>query len=99
MPSPEEKIRDVDDSVIDYVCSNYEKEYVFHSKDKCKAFFEIFCLKEAYLKIKGNTILNISDINFLMDNNHFICKQDNNININLDYSLDNYIIAIIGEKD
>lgn len=94
-----EKIRHVDDSVINYVCNDSEKEYVISSENKNKSFFELFCLKEAYLKMIGSTILKLKDTNFIFQKKNIVYKHNNNIKIILNNELDDYIITIIEEKD
>ena len=93
-----EKIREVDLNIINYFCTDKEVKYILNSKDKYKSLFTIFCLKEAYFKMIGTGINNIKSIEFVIDDNIINCNK-NNINIKLDYYIDNYVIAIIEEKD
>ena len=92
-----EKIRDVDLKMIDYFCNDKEREYILNSKDVNKSFLEIFCLKEAYFKMKGSTILKFRDIGFNVKNNTFYCINDDKINIIVKY-MNNYIITIIEDN-
>ena len=94
-----EKIREVDINIINYFCTNSEKSYILNSKNKYKCLFEIFCLKEAYFKMLGTDLSNIRDIEFRIDDNGIYCSYNNNLNIILDYTIDNYVIAVIEEKD
>ncbi len=50
-----EKITPVSNSLIDYVCTDKEKEYVCKSTQKpsFKRFFEVWTAKEAYIKKMG----------------------------------------------
>lgn len=94
-----EYIRKVDINTINYICTDNEKKYILNSKNKYKALFEIFCLKEAYFKMLGTGIINLKEIEFIINNNKIKCLQNNNINITLNYDINNYIIAIIEEKN
>ena len=94
-----EKIRKVNLNTINYFCTPKEKEYIMNSKDKYKSLFEIFCLKEAYFKMLGNNLSNIKTIDFIINKNNIICPKNKNINIYLNYYINNYIIAIIEEKN
>ena len=93
-----EKIRNVDRKMIDYFCSEVEKEYIFKSNNINKAFFEIFCLKEAYFKMIGTSLLKFRDVEFFINNCVIKCKQDDCLNIFLNYDVEGYIITIIEEK-
>ena len=46
----------------------------------------------------GTGINNIKSIEFIINDNIIKCSRKN-ITIKLDYSIDNYVIAIIEEKD
>ena len=90
-----EKIRNVDETLINYICTDKEKNYVLGSDDINKSLFIIFCLKEAYYKMIGTGIANLKDIEFDINN----ISLNNNFNIILDNSIDGYVIAIMEEKD
>jgi len=90
-----EKIRKVDLNIINYFCTQKEKNYILNSKNKYKRLFEIFCLKEAYLKMIGIDLFNIKKINFKINSKNIITSSDNNINIKINYDIPNYIITII----
>lgn len=92
-----EKIRDVDDKMINYFCNFHEKEYVLNSKDRNKAFFTIFCLKEAFFKMVGTSIRNFSDIEFTFHGDKILCSSQN-ISITIQYELLGYVFIIIEEK-
>jgi 4'-phosphopantetheinyl transferase len=93
-----EKIKQVDIKTINYFCTDTEKEYILNSTNKYKSLFEIYCLKEAYIKMLGNGLSNIKNIEFKINNNKFICSNNTNIQITLKYDIDNYIVAIIEEN-
>ena len=88
-----EKIRDVDDNMIHYFCSDLEMEYVYKSNHISQSFFKVFCVKEAYFKMKGTSILGFMDIEYDSIIN------DNSLNISILYDVPGYIIAVIEEKD
>ncbi len=93
-----EKIRNVDLSMVDYFCSHLEKEYVLNSQDINKAFFTIYCLKEAFFKMIGTSILNFKEVEFTICNNTISCSQNSHLNIFTHFNIDGYIIIIIEEK-
>ena len=93
-----EKIRDVDWKMIDFFCNSYEKKFVLNSKDKNKAFFSLFCLKEAYFKMIGSSIRNFSDIEFRIHDNRITCLDNYHLNIYLCCNIDGYVFTIIEEK-
>ena len=92
-----EKIRNVDDKMIYYFCNDKEKEYVLKSKDKNKAFFTLFCLKEAYFKMLGSSIRNFSDMEFTFHDDKIYCTNSN-IYITVKYDIPGYVFIIIEEK-
>lgn len=93
-----EKIRKVDNKIINYFCNPKEKEYILNKKDKNKAFFTLFCLKEAYFKMIGSTIRNFSKIEFIIHNKKAYCKQNNKLTIHIYDNIPGYIFTIIEEK-
>ena len=94
-----EKIRKVNLNTINYFCTDKEKEYILNSNDKYKSLFEIFCLKEAYFKMLGTDLSNVRNIEFIIKKDSIICTQNKNINMDIKYTIDNYIRAIIEEKN
>lgn len=93
-----EKIKHINLNIINYVCTYYEKEYILNSNDIDKSFFEIFCLKEAYIKMLGSNLSSIKNIEFRKFNEKFICSSNYNIIIELLYNIDGYMVAIVQEK-
>ena len=93
-----EKIRKVNLNIINYFCTNKEKKYILNSENIYKNLFEIYCLKEAYIKMLGTNLSNIKNIEFIIKDNTISCPQNKNINIIINYDINNYIIAII-EKE
>lgn len=90
-----EKIREVDIKVIDFFCTENEKKYILEGKNKYKNLFEIFCLKEAYFKMLGTSILNAKNIEFKITKNKIICTSNDNLNIIINNDINGYIVAII----
>lgn len=82
-----EKIRKVDLSIMNAFCTNKEKDYILNSKNKYKSLFEIFCLKESYIKMLGTNLFNIKEIKL----------NNNNLNITTIYDIPDYIIVITEE--
>lgn len=93
-----EKIREVNINIINYFCTPHEKEYILSSNNKYKSLFEIFCLKEAYIKMLGTDLSNVKNIEFIITDNNIICSNNKNLNINLLYNIEDYIVAIIEEN-
>ena len=90
-----EKIKTTNLNIINYFCTPKEKEYILNSKNKYKSLFEIYCLKEAYIKMLGTNLSNIKNIEFQITNNKITCTNNPNIKSKLLYNIDNYIVAII----
>ena len=91
-----EKIRKTNISIINRICTNKEKEYVLSSNiDIEKRLFEIFTLKEAYIKCLGNKIFDFKNIE-LVFNNKPICKDTSVKSKQL--IIDNYIISIVEKR-
>lgn len=85
-----EKIREVDLNIINYFCTDKEKDYILKSNNKYKSLFEIYTLKEAYFKMIGTNLFNIKSIDsFNIDN----------LNINRIYDIPEYIITIIEKPE
>lgn len=89
-----EKLRPTNDSIINQFATNKEKEYI-NEKQKyyTKRSFEIFTLKESYLKCLGVNLNNIKNIEFEIKNN-IIKNNKHTFKFKLIYDIENYIIAI-----
>ena len=93
-----EKIRKTNINSIDYFATEKEKEYILSSKEGIeKRLFQIYSLKEAYIKMYGNKLNNLKNIEFKMINNHVICN-DPNIKIGFINDLNGYIITYCKKK-
>ena len=46
----------------------------------------------------GTNLSNIKDIEFIIEKDKITCIQNKNINITLNYDINNYIIAIIEKR-
>jgi len=85
-----EKIREVDLNISNYFCTDKEKDYILKSNNKYKSLFEIYTLKEAYIKMLGTNLFNIKSIDsFIIDN----------LNIKRIYNIPKYIITIIEKPE
>ena len=61
-----EKIAEVKNNLISFVCTENEKNYVLENDaQKQNRFFEIWTAKEAYVKFKGSGIQDIKKVNTL----------------------------------
>lgn len=60
-----EKIREIKDRLIDYVCTAEEKDFINNENEKQKCFFEIWTAKEAYFKCLGTGITDLKSVNTL----------------------------------
>ncbi len=58
-----EKMREVNPRLINRICTDEEKTFIEHSKDKNEALLDIWTAKEAYFKITGTE--NYKEINTL----------------------------------
>ncbi len=76
-----ERIKDINDALIERVCTDEEKQYVSGGDFK-KRFFEIWTKKEAYFKKQGTGITNFKSVNVLSLSFFY-------------FELEDYIIAII----
>ena len=89
-----EKIRPVDLKTINYFATEFEKKYILKDKNNIeKRLFEIYTLKEAYFKMKGENLNKIKEIEFTISNNSISCN-DKLVSLKLNYIIPNYIIAI-----
>lgn len=91
-----ELIRQVPVNTIKSFASENEQKYIL-KKDIYKRIFEIYTLKEAYIKMNGLNLTNINDAEFKINNNT-ISSSDNTAHYYLDYSIKEYIIAYTIKK-
>lgn len=82
-----EKIREIDDKLIHFVCTDEELEYVCSDIElKTQRFFEIWTAKEAYFKCYGTGITDLKSINVLDER----IKQHLNTFVKDDYAISVY---------
>ena len=82
-----EKIRETNINTINYFSTEKEKEYILADTEKIYyRLFEIYTLKEAYIKMNGDSLTNIKNITNY-DEAHITKKE-----------VDNYIITICEKK-
>ncbi len=84
-----EKIREINPNIIKTFATIKEQNYILDNPNR---LFEIYCLKEAYIKMQGLKLSNIQNIEFTITNKKIICS-DNTIKSKLIYHQD-YLIAI-----
>ena len=89
-----EEIKEVNINSIKKFASINELGYITSSNnDINKRYFEIFCLKEAYVKANGKCLKNINEVSFNIVNNTITCS-DSNVVCFLKKDK-NYILAIV----
>ena len=72
-----EKIKPVDDKLIDYVCNQKEKEYVLQNEaEKFYRFFTVWTAKEAYFKKCNGTIASVKSVDTTLLQKNVILKDD-----------------------
>ena len=81
-----EIVRDIDEAVLNHVLSDVEKEYVGRSK---RRFFEVWTMKEAYLKCIG---IGITGLDMLKKTDVFHLSSQYNASVF--ESTDEYVISI-----
>ena len=87
-----EKIRDIDLNTINIFATTTEKKYILEKKeDILKRLFKIYTLKEAYLKMNGDSITNIKNIDISKIKKEKLTIKTVNKN--------DYIISIIKKTD
>jgi len=93
-----EKIRNVSLSTIHQFANKEEEEYILSSKkNQKKRLFEIYTLKEAYVKMMGLSILQLKDVSFTVQNNDVFCS-DTSCQAHLYYQ-NNYVFSICQKKE
>ena len=89
-----EKIVDINPKFTNIFLTTSEKEYVnYPAKNYNKRFFQIYTLKESYIKAMGNSILKNSNISFAYKNNTLTCSNKLILFKTIE-SVENYIISI-----
>ena len=88
-----EKIRNTTPNQIKQFATEKEINYINNNE---KNAFQIYCLKEAYFKMKGENLNMIKNIEFNLENK-IICN-DKNIDIKIITNVGGYVGAICEEK-
>lgn len=93
-----EKVRKVPLNTINHFATENERKYILSSNiDIEKRLFQIYTLKEAYFKMKGENLSRIFEVEFFIKNNNIYCS-DNNIIANFINDIDGYIISYCEKK-
>ena len=93
-----EKIRKIDSKTINMFATSKEKEYILSEKKGLeKRLFEIYTLKEAYIKMKGLALKDIKKTEFAIEN-QLITNSDQKTQSKLIHNVPEYIIAICEQK-
>lgn len=93
-----EKIRNINIKDIDQFATSSEKKYILKRKKRIyQRAFEIYTLKEAYFKMKGENLNNIKNIEFHINCKYITCN-DKTVKLKLNKKVKNYIIAICIKK-
>lgn len=89
-----EKVRKISLKVIDKFASKNEKQYIYSKENGVeKRLFEIYTLKEAYIKMKGLALKNIKTVEFKIEKEKITCSDQKTKSI-LIYDIPDYIVAI-----
>ena len=92
-----EKIRKTNINTINEFASSKEKEYILSSRDNIeKRLFQIYTLKEAYIKMKGTNLNNAFEVEFNISNNKI--TSNNSINTSMINIIDDYVISYCENK-
>lgn len=93
-----EKIRHVKKNVPNQFATPKEIEYINEFNERHdKRCFEIYTLKEAYLKCLGTNLNFIKEVEFELKLNSIKCNKGG-YSFNLIYDLDNYIVSTCEKK-
>ena len=94
-----EKIRDTNINTINQFATLKEKEYILSDSNNCfSRLFEIYTLKESYIKMKGKNMNEVKNIEFRIKDNLTFCS-DSSINTLLFKNIKKgYIISICEKK-
>lgn len=89
-----EKVRKTHENVWHQFATEQEKNYLFSSKkDIERRIFEIFCLKEAYFKMKGNNLNDAKSVEFYITQNGVSCS-DKSVHAYFINDLKDYVVAV-----
>lgn len=96
-----EKITNIDLTIAKRFFTYEENTYIDNSLDKFKAFFEIWTLKESYIKTIGTGFfLNLNSFSIIKNDEDFICKHQGQIDdyYFYQYAIEGYVIAVCSRK-
>lgn len=89
-----EKVRKTHENVWHQFATETEKNYLFSSKkDIERRIFEIFCLKEAYFKMKGNNLNDAKSVEFYITQRGVSCS-DKSVHAYFIKDLKDYVVAV-----
>lgn len=92
-----EKIRDFDERILERICTEKEKEYILSEKDETKRnkrFFQIWTLKEAYLKCIGTGITaGLKSVEFTIKNGEAFPNRENFTAVLTEYN--DFILSVV----
>lgn len=89
-------VRSVKERVINKVCNDYEKKFVFDSEDINRAFIRLWTLKESYVKAIGRGMtFSMSNVNFDVKNysDEFFGKFSNRSGVFFTKDFGSYILS------
>lgn len=90
-----ERIKATDLKTIKQFANDDEREFILSSKEEThKRLFEIYTLKEAYIKMKGTNMTDFKKINFRIEGNEIICSDSSVKVLLFDTLIERYIISI-----
>ena len=91
-----EKIRKVNFNTVSVFATENEKKYIFSLKTEIeKRLFQIYCLKEAYFKMKGIIPNNYKEIEFFIQKDNYVTCSDSTISAKLLNNMKDYVAVII----
>lgn len=89
-------VRSVKERVINKVCNDYEKKFIFESDDINRAFIRLWTLKESYVKAIGRGMtFSMSRVNFDLENSsdEFFGKFSNQSGVFFTKDFGSYILS------
>ena len=93
-----EKIRKTNINTINKFATEKEKRYILSEKKYIYLrLFQIYTLKEAYIKMLGENISKIKEVEFEIKDNEIICS-DKNVIAYTKNIIDDYIFAVCKKK-